>query len=86
MGRGSYLGGGTILSAGFGFTPLVDDVGYQPTPGKPTKNQTKAAARSKAKVARLKRAKALPKRPMPSAPKRPKRPADVMGNAVLRTV
>jgi hypothetical protein len=45
MGRGTYLGGSTVVRNGFGFTPLLDDAGYKPGPSTPTKNQELARER-----------------------------------------
>jgi hypothetical protein len=46
MGRGSYLGGGTLIHGdGFGFTPLLDDGGYKPGLSRLTPNQVIAQAK-----------------------------------------
>jgi hypothetical protein len=45
MGRGTYLGGNTVVRNGFGFTPLDDDAGYKPGPSTLTKNQQLARER-----------------------------------------
>jgi hypothetical protein len=63
MGRGNYLGGSTIVSNGFGFTPLLDDGGYKPSREElPTENRKKALARHVKTKKRLKGVKGKPVR------------------------
>lgn len=69
MGRGGYLGGGTIIRGGYGFTPLDDDLGYKPSPSKPTAKQKKAAIQSKKAKANFWKKKRKAKRGAPNAPR-----------------